>query len=210
MLFEIQPSVQDSSEAKPLAITRSKLTFRDVTFAYDPRKSVLRDIYFVAESGSTVALVGETGSGKSTILKFLHRFYDPISGAVEIGDQNIRQVTLDSLREKVGIVPQDTILFNDTIMHNVRYGRLDASDGKVFEVCKAASIHDKILSFSDGYRSKVGARGVKLSGGEQQRVAIARCLLKSPKILLLDEASSSVDSETEGTYLHSDHPGSHY
>lgn len=197
ILLQTKASVENSETAKDLDIKRASVRFRSVDFAYDERKPILRGIDFLAEGGTTVALVGETGSGKSTTLKVLHRFYDVTAGSIEIDGQDIRDVTLESLREAIGIVPQDTVLFNQSVMKNVRYGRLDATDEEVYEVCKAASIHDKILTFPDGYESKVGARGVKLSGGEKQRVAIARCLLKNPKILLLDEASSAVDSETE-------------
>lgn len=199
MLFQTQASIKDKPDAIPLAISEASVNFRNVSFAYDERRQVLKDIDVQIRGGSSVALVGETGSGKSTILKLLHRFYDPTNGSVEIDGQNIRDVRMDSLREIVGIVPQDTILFNKSILENVRYGRLDATDKDIQEACKAASIHEKILTFPDGYASTVGTRGVKLSGGEQQRVAIARCLLKNPRILLLDEASSAVDSETEGS-----------
>lgn len=198
ILFQTKPSVADREGARRLAITGAEVRFKSVRYAYDVRKDVLKDVNFVAQGGKTLALVGETGSGKSTILKLLHRFYDVSDGAVEIDGQDIRDVTLESLRDTIGIVPQDPVLFNTSILENVKYGRLDASDEEVYEVCKAAAIHDKILTFPDGYKSKVGARGVKLSGGEKQRVAIARCLLKNPKILLLDEASSAIDSETEG------------
>lgn len=203
LLFQTKPSIEDSPNAQPLKEDLASLRFRSVEFAYDERKKILKNVDFVVEGGKNLALVGETGSGKSTILKLLNRFYDVTSGSIELDGQDIREVTLDSLREAIGVVPQESFLFNTTIMKNVQYGRLNATEEEVYEVCKAAAIHDKILTFPDGYQSKVGARGVKLSGGEQQRIAIARCLLKDPKILLLDEASSAVDSNTEGLFLHS-------
>ena len=144
-----------------------------------------------------MALVGETGGGKSTILKLLLRFYDVTHGSISIDGQDIRTVTLASLRESIGVVPQDPSLFNDTVMKNVRYSRLEATDEEVMAACKAAAVHDKIMTFTNGYATKVGENGVKLSGGELQRVAIARAILKDPKIMLLDEATSSVDTETE-------------
>ncbi|KAF1812774.1 hypothetical protein P152DRAFT_396283 [Eremomyces bilateralis CBS 781.70] len=193
-----KPAVVDKEEAEELNITDGRVEFKNVSFAYDERKPTLIDVNFTAEPGNTVAFVGETGSGKSTMLKLLFRFYDVKSGGIEIDGQNIKDVTLSSLREHMGVVPQDSTLFNQSIMENVRYARLEATDEEIYEACKAASIHEKILSFPDGYASKVGERGVKLSGGELQRVSIARVLLKNPKIVLLDEATSAVDSETEG------------
>ncbi|KAF2145158.1 uncharacterized protein K452DRAFT_295698 [Aplosporella prunicola CBS 121167] len=196
-LFQTNSSIVDKETAKPLEITKGRVDFHDVSFAYDPRKATLKDINFTAKPGQTVALVGETGSGKSTILKLLLRFYDATAGAIRIDGQDIRDVTLDSLREAMGVVPQDPSMFNMSIMENIRYARLDATDEEVYAACRAAAVHDKILSFPDQYRSKVGERGVKLSGGELQRVAIARVLLKNPQLVLLDEATSAVDSVTE-------------
>lgn len=197
VLFQTEPQVANRPQSQSLNTTEGEVVFENVEFAYDKRKSIIRGVDLAAKGGHTIALVGETGSGKSTILKLLHRFYDASNGSIKIDGQDIRDVTLSSLRDAIGIVPQDPILFNESILDNVKYARLDATDEEVFEVCKAAAIHEKILSFPDGYASKVGARGVRISGGEKQRVAIARCLLKNPKILLLDEASSSIDSETE-------------
>ncbi|KAF2085032.1 ATP-binding cassette-type vacuolar membrane transporter-like protein Hmt1, partial [Saccharata proteae CBS 121410] len=196
-LFNTKSNIEDKEDAQPLQITEGRVDFENVEFAYDKRKSTLKDITFTAESGKTVALVGETGSGKSTTLKLLLRFYDVTAGSIKIDGQDIRDVQLHSLREAMGVVPQDPSMFNMSIMENIRYARLDASDEEVHEACRAAAVHDKILTFPDGYSTKVGERGVKLSGGELQRVAIARVLLKNPQLVLLDEATSAVDSATE-------------
>jgi ABC-type transport system involved in Fe-S cluster assembly fused permease/ATPase subunit len=195
-LLNTKPTVADTNQ-KELVVKKCKVEFKDVNFSYDERKPVLKGISFVAEPGQTVAFVGETGGGKSTMLKLLFRFYDVTSGSITIDDQDIRSVTQSSLREVLGVVPQDPALFNMSIRENVRYARLDATDEEIEEACKAAAVHDKIVSFPDGYKSKVGERGVKLSGGELQRVSIARVLLKNPKIVMLDEATSAVDSSTE-------------
>ena len=173
------------------------VTFENVKFSYDGKKEIIQDISFTAHPGQKIALVGETGGGKSTILKLLFRFYDVTRGSIRIDDQDIRDVTLESLRDCIGVVPQDATMFNKTVMENLRYARLGATDAEVIEACKAAQVHEKIDSFSEGYSSTVGEHGVKLSGGEKQRIAIARTLLKNPKIVLLDEATSSVDTDTE-------------
>ncbi len=173
------------------------IEFNSTNFSYDSKKTIIKDLNFSASPGQKVALVGETGSGKSTILKLLFRFYEVSSGSVKIDGQDVRDVTLESFRRAIGVVPQDPNLFNDTVMNNVRYSRLDATDEEVMEACKAAAVHDKILTFTNGYASVVGENGVKLSGGEIQRIAIARAMLKDPKIILLDEATSAVDSQTE-------------
>ena len=196
-LMQTKPTIVDAPKAKNLDLKNGEIQFDQVGFAYDSRKSTLRDVSFTVPAGSTVALVGETGGGKSTILKLITRFYDVTEGSIEIDGQDIRQIKLSSLRSKIGVVPQDPSLFNDTIMSNLRYAKLDASDDDIHEACRAAQIHDKILSFPDGYQSTVGERGVKLSGGERQRIAIARAILKDPHIILLDEATSAVDTETE-------------
>ncbi|KAF2803840.1 uncharacterized protein BDZ99DRAFT_467954 [Mytilinidion resinicola] len=196
-LLNTKSKVVERDGAPDLKINGGRVAFNEVSFAYDERKTTIKDLTFVAEPGQTVALVGETGSGKSTTLKLLFRFYDISGGSITIDGQDIRDVTLGSLRDGLGVVPQDPSLFNISILENVRYARLDATDEEVYEACKAASIHEKILTFPDGYKTKVGERGVKLSGGELQRVSIARVFLKNPKIVLLDEATSAIDSSTE-------------
>lgn len=196
-LLHTKPTVANAPNAQDLEVKSGKLEFEDVHFHYDERKPVLKEISFTAESGKTVALVGETGGGKSTTLKLLSRFYDVTKGSIRIDGQDIREITLSSLRDALGVVPQDPSMFNASIFENIRYARLDATDEEIMEACKAAAVHDKIMTFPDGYKSKVGERGVKLSGGELQRVAIARVLVRNPKIVLLDEATSAVDSSTE-------------
>jgi ABC-type transport system involved in Fe-S cluster assembly fused permease/ATPase subunit len=196
-LLRTQPSVTDRPEARSLRFTQGRIEFDNVRFSYDVRKASLDNVSFVAEAGKTIALVGETGGGKSTILKLLFRYYDVSSGGIRIDGQDIRSVTLGSLRAAFGMVPQDPCLFNTSIMENVRYARLEATDEEVKEACRAAAVHDRIISFPDGYQSTVGERGVKLSGGELQRIAIARAILRNPHIVLLDEATSMVDAETE-------------
>ncbi|KAG0636143.1 hypothetical protein HOY80DRAFT_1055299 [Tuber brumale] len=196
-LFQRKPSVVDKPGAQEFQLKSGEIEFNDVCFAYDPRKPAINNMSFRVPGGSTVALVGETGGGKTTCLKLLFRFFDVSSGSITIDDQDIRDVTLWSLRENMGVVPQDPQLFNDTLMMNLKYANFDATDEQVYAACRAAAIHDKILGFPDGYLTKVGEHGVKLSGGELQRIAIARAILKNPKIVLLDEATSMVDMETE-------------
>ncbi|TKA79631.1 hypothetical protein B0A49_03144 [Cryomyces minteri] len=193
----IPKCVFDKKGALPLRISGGKVQFSDACFSYDPRKPTLVDVSFTAEAGQTVALVGETGGGNSTILKLLFRFYDATEGSIKIDGQDLRDVTLSSLRDAFGVVPQDPSLFNMSIMENVRYARLEATDDEVKEACENAAIHDKIMTFPDGYMSKVGERGVKLSGGELQRVSIARAMIRRPHIVLLDEATSMIDTDTE-------------
>lgn len=197
VLLQTKPSVTDKPTAYPLELKSGEVVFKDVDFAYDPRKQTLSKVSFIAKPGMTVALVGETGGGKSTLMKLLYRYYDINGGSIRIDGQDIRDVTLDSLRDSFGLVPQDPALFNTTLMENLRYAKLDAADEDIMEACRAACIHDKIMQFPDKYNSKVGERGVKLSGGEMQRVAIARAILRDPKIVLLDEATSMIDAETE-------------
>jgi ATP-binding cassette, subfamily B, heavy metal transporter len=189
--------VKDRPSAKPLVITDGKVRFEDVYFSYDPARPILKGVDFEVPAGRMVAIVGPSGAGKSTISRLLFRFYEPSSGRVLIDGQDIRDVTQASLRRALGMVPQDTVLFNDTIEYNIRYGRPDATDEEIREAARMAQIDEFIRALPDGYQSMVGERGLKLSGGEKQRVAIARTILKGPPILMLDEATSALDSFTE-------------
>jgi ATP-binding cassette subfamily B protein len=189
--------VEDTPDARPLEVARGEVAFRDVVFAYDPERTILEGISFVVPAGKRVAVVGPSGAGKSTISRLLFRYYDVGGGAVEIDGQDVRHVTQASLRAAIGIVPQDTVLFNDTIYHNIAYGRPSASPAEVERAARLARIHDFVAGLPDGYETKVGERGLKLSGGEKQRVAIARTILKNPPILVLDEATSALDTRTE-------------
>lgn len=192
-----QPEVNDPPGALPIAVTKGQVEFRNVSFSYISEKPVLRNISFMVQPGKTVALVGPSGSGKTTIIRLLFRLYDVNSGYIFIDGQNIQLVTQGSLRKAIGIVPQDTVLFNNTIKYNIRYGNVDAEDTDIIAAAKSADIHERILTFPDLYNTQVGERGLKLSGGEKQRVAIARTILKSPMIVLLDEATSSLDTLSE-------------
>lgn len=198
-LLQTKPSVQDKEGAQPLQITNCEIEFQDVAFGYGADRQILHDISFKVEPGQSIALVGETGSGKSTILKLLYRFYDVTHGRITIDGQDLRDVTLDSLRDSLGAVPQDPSVFDQTIMENLLYARPFATEQDVFEACRRARIHDQIMSFPEGYKSRIGERGVRLSGGELQRLAIARVLIRRPRIVVLDEATSAVDSETEAS-----------
>jgi ATP-binding cassette subfamily B protein len=189
--------IKDRPGAKPLRVTEGEIKFENVSFAYDPERQILKDVSFEVPAGKMVAIVGPSGAGKSTISRLLFRFYELTSGRVLIDGQDIRDVTQASLRAAIGMVPQDTVLFNDTILYNIRYGRPEATDAQVREAARLAQIHDFIMTLPQGYDSLVGERGLKLSGGEKQRVAIARTILKSPPILMLDEATSALDSHTE-------------
>jgi ATP-binding cassette subfamily B protein len=191
------PEVKDISDAKPLLVTSGAVRFDDVRFAYDPERPILKGLSFEVPAGKTVAIVGPSGAGKSTISRLLFRLYDVSGGTISIDGQNIRNVTQASLRQSIGMVPQDTVLFNDTIRYNIRYGRWDATDEEVEEAARMAQIDPFIRMSPKGYETEVGERGLKLSGGEKQRVAIARTVLKAPPILLLDEATSALDSHTE-------------
>ena len=198
-LLEQPAEVADAPDAKELHVSRGEVRFDEVGFAYDPARPILKGISILVGAGETVALVGPSGSGKSTIGRLLFRFYDVGAGAISIDGQDLRQVTQDSLHSAIGVVPQDTVLFNDTIRYNIAYGRDDASEDDIIAAAKAAQIHDFITALPEGYDTPVGERGLKLSGGEKQRVGIARTLLKNPPILLLDEATSALDTETEAS-----------
>ena len=189
--------ITDRPGAKPLRVTKGEIRFENVSFAYDPERQILKDVSFEVPAGKMVAIVGPSGAGKSTISRILFRFYELTSGRVLIDGQDIRDVTQASLRAAIGMVPQDTVLFNDTIFYNIRYGRPEANNAQVREAARLAQIHDFIMTLPQGYDSLVGERGLKLSGGEKQRVAIARTILKSPPVLMLDEATSALDSHTE-------------
>ncbi|KAI5462874.1 hypothetical protein BGZ63DRAFT_175644 [Mariannaea sp. PMI_226] len=196
-IMRTKPSVENHKGARPIKFEAGEVQFENVSFSYDKKKGIIKNVSFHVPAGQTVAFVGATGAGKSTLIKLLDRFYDVVEGSIRIDGQDIRDVDLFSLRDRIGVVPQNPILFDDTIMNNVRYGKITASDEDVFEACQAACIHDKIKGFTQGYSTRVGERGVKLSGGELQRIAIARAMLKKPDIVLLDEATSAVDTDTE-------------
>ncbi len=196
-LMNVDADVKDSPTAAPLQPGPGAVQFEHVTFAYDPRRTILTDVSFAVPAGQKTAIVGASGAGKSTISRLLFRFYDVTQGAVRIDGQDIREVTQASVRASIGIVPQDTVLFNDTIYYNIAYGRPGASPAEIEEAARLARIHDFIMASPDGYQTMVGERGLKLSGGEKQRVAIARTILKRPRILLFDEATSALDTRTE-------------
>ncbi|MGH8111060.1 MAG: ATP-binding cassette domain-containing protein, partial [Rhodanobacteraceae bacterium] len=196
-LLDEHAEVRDAPDAKPMQARGGEVRFEHVSFRYNPDRAILDDIDFTIPPGKTLAVVGETGAGKSTLSRLLFRFYDVSGGRIAIDGQDTRSVTQESLRAAIGIVPQDTVLFNDTIYYNIAYGRTDASRGEVEAAARAAHIHEFVKSLPQGYATTVGERGLKLSGGEKQRVAIARALLKNPAILVFDEATSALDTRTE-------------
>ena len=196
-LLDVPEDVRDPPDAPSLPPGAGEVRFRDVSFAYDPRRPVLRDLTFTAAPGARIAIVGPSGAGKSSVARLLFRFYDATGGSIEIEGRDVRTVTQASVRAAIGVVPQDTVLFNDTIYYNIAYGRPDATREEIEEAARLAQLHEFISALPDGYATPVGERGLKLSGGEKQRVAIARVILKRPRILLFDEATSALDSNTE-------------
>ncbi|XP_043211664.1 iron-sulfur clusters transporter ABCB7, mitochondrial-like isoform X2 [Amphibalanus amphitrite] len=202
-LLNVQPKVQNKLQAPALSVTpeTASIAFDNVSFRYLNDQSILRDLSFTVEPGHKVALVGGSGSGKSTVIRLLYRFFEPCSGSISINGQNIQDVDLESLRKSIAVVPQDSVLFHDTIYHNLAYGDLSRPKEDVYEAAKMADLHDSILNWPNGYDTQVGERGLKLSGGEKQRVAIARAILKDSPILIFDEATSSLDSITEGNIM---------
>ena len=196
-ILAINPEIKDKDNAKSLKIDSGQISFNNVSFYYNKKRNILKSIDFNIPPGTSLAIVGPTGAGKSTISRLLFRFYDINAGSITIDSQDIRDVTQDSLRGKIGIVPQDTVLFNDTIEYNIRYGKIDASKEEIETVIDQSQLRDFINTLPDGINTVVGERGLKLSGGEKLRVAIARALLKNPPIIVLDEATSSLDTLTE-------------
>lgn len=196
-IMDLEEKITDVPGAKPLPPIKGKVEFKDITFSYKEGQPALQHISLKAEPGQMIALVGPSGSGKSTIANLIPRFYDVDSGVITIDDHDIRQVTADSLREQIGLVPQETMLFSTSVMENIRYGRLEANDEEVIEAAKAANAEEFIKELPEGYDTKLGERGLNLSGGQRQRLAIARAILKNPRVLILDEATSALDTESE-------------
>lgn len=196
-VMDLNEKITDVPGAKPLPPIKGKVEFKDITFSYKEGQPALQHISLKAEPGQMIALVGPSGSGKSTIANLIPRFYDVDSGVITIDDHDIRQVTADSLREQIGLVPQETMLFSTSVMENIRYGRLEATDEEVIEAAKAANAEEFIKELPEGYDTKLGERGLNLSGGQRQRLAIARAILKNPRVLILDEATSALDTESE-------------
>lgn len=197
MIIDMPEEIAESRDAKQLPEVSGKVEFQNVSFAYNDKGNVITDLSFSVKPGGVIAIVGPSGAGKSTIANLLPRFYDVNKGDIKIDGHSVREVTLDSLREQVGIVPQETMLFNGSVYNNILYGRLDATKEEIEAAAKAANAHDFIMQLTDGYETKLGDRGVNLSGGQRQRIAIARAILKNPRILILDEATSALDTESE-------------
>lgn len=197
MIIDMPEEIAESRDAKQLPEVIGKVEFQNVSFAYNDKGNVITDLSFSVKPGEVIAIVGPSGAGKSTIANLLPRFYDVNKGDIKIDGHSVREVTLDSLREQVGIVPQETMLFNGSVYNNILYGRLDATKEEIEAAAKAANAHDFIMQLTDGYETKLGDRGVNLSGGQRQRIAIARAILKNPRILILDEATSALDTESE-------------
>lgn len=197
MIIDMPEEIAESRDAKQLLEVSGKVEFQNVSFAYNDKGNVITDLSFSVKPGEVIAIVGPSGAGKSTIANLLPRFYDVNKGDIKIDGHSVREVTLDSLREQVGIVPQETMLFNGSVYNNILYGRLDATKEEIEAAAKAANAHDFIMQLTDGYETKLGDRGVNLSGGQRQRIAIARAILKNPRILILDEATSALDTESE-------------
>jgi subfamily B ATP-binding cassette protein MsbA len=196
-LLDLQPDIADAPDAYPLPTIVGRVTFENVSFEYDAKIPVLHNISLDLKPGQVVALVGPSGAGKTTLVNLIPRFYDVTAGRILIDNRDIRQVVNLSLRQQIGIVPQETALFSDTIRENIRYGRLEATQAEIEAAARAANAHDFVVNLPQGYETRVGERGIKLSGGQRQRIAIARAILKDPRILILDEATSSLDSEAE-------------
>ena len=197
MIIDMPEEIAESRDAQQLPEVSGKVEFQNVSFAYNDKGNVITDLSFSVKPGEVIAIVGPSGAGKSTIANLLPRFYDVNKGDIKIDGHSVREVTLDSLREQVGIVPQETMLFNGSVYNNILYGRLDATKEEIEAAAKAANAHDFIMQLTDGYETKLGDRGVNLSGGQRQRIAIARAILKNPRILILDEATSALDTESE-------------
>lgn len=196
-VLDTEEDLKDKPDAKPLPPISGEVTFEHVSFGYKPDVLVLKDLNLTAQPGQVVAFVGPSGAGKSTIASLIPRFYDVVSGSIKIDGIDIRDVQIKSLREQIGVVPQETMLFSGSVRDNIRYGRLDATDEEVIEAAKAANAHNFIMQLADGYDTRIGERGITLSGGQRQRMAIARAILKNPRILILDEATSALDTESE-------------
>ncbi len=196
-VLDTVPEIADKPNAKPLATIDGKVSFKNVSFSYKEGETALDDISLEVNAGQMVAIVGPSGAGKTTIANLLPRFYDPTAGAILVDDTDIRDITMHSLREQIGIVPQETVLFNGTVYENILYGDLNASKEEVIDATKAANAHDFVSAMPDGYQTQIGERGSSLSGGQRQRLAIARAILKNPRILILDEATSALDTESE-------------